>query len=122
MLTDKGKEFSDRLGASGERRPTGQHPCDRLCARHSIAHRLIKPAHPQANGEVERFNGRISEVLATRRFRAEEHLQDTLARYVSLCNHHIPQRALNHASPIEALLRWQKAKSELFTSEVNNLP
>ena len=122
VLTDNGKEFTDRFCASGERRPTGQHPFDRLCARHAIAHRLIKPAHPQANGEVERFNGRISEVLATRRFRAEEHLQDTLARYATLYNHHIPQRALGHLTPVDALEQWYKKRPALFISEVSNLP
>lgn len=84
VLTDNGKEFTDRFCASGERQPTGNHPFDRLCARRAIAHRSIKPAHPQTNGMVERFNGRISEVLTTRRFRSGEHLEDTLTRYVSL--------------------------------------
>ncbi len=71
---------------------------------------------------VERFNGRISEVLATRRFRSGEHLKETLTRYVSLYNHHIPQRALGHLNPIEALRQWFQKRPELFASEANNLP
>lgn len=122
LLTDNGKEFTDRFCATGERQPTGKHPFDRLCARHHIAHRLIKPAHPQTNGMVERFNGRISEVLATRRFRCGEHLEETLTRYVATYNYHIPQRALGHLSPVEALQQWAKTKPELFLSGVNNLP
>jgi transposase InsO family protein len=122
LLTDNGKEFTDRFCSSGERPPTGQHPFDRLCARHRITHRLIKPAHPQTNGMVERFNGRISEVLATRRFRSGEHLQETLTRYVATYNHHIPQRALGHLSPVEALQQWAQRKPELFVAGVNNLP
>ena len=70
---------------------------------------------------TERFNGRISEVLATRRFRSGEHLEDTLRRYVSLYNHHIPQRALGHISPVEALQQWHQKKPDLFVSDVNNL-
>jgi transposase InsO family protein len=122
VLTDNGKEFTDRFCATGERQPTGQHPFDRVCAEHAIDHRLIKPRHPQTNGLVERFNGRIAEVLATRRFRSGEHLEDTLIRYVNTYNHHIPQRALGHISPVEALQEWYQKKPELFVSEVNNLP
>ena len=121
VLTDNGKEFTDRFCATGQREPTGRHPFDQVCAAHAIDHRLIKPHHPQTNGMVERFNGRISEVLATRRFRSGEHLEDTLRRYVSLYNHHIPQRALGHISPVEALHGWYQKNPELFVSDVNNL-
>ena len=33
-----------------------------------IGHRLAPPLHSQTNGMVERFNGRISDVLKTNRF------------------------------------------------------
>jgi len=122
VLTDNGKEFTDRFCATGERQPTGKHPFDIVCADHAIEHRLIKPYHPQTNGMVERFNGRIGEVLATHRFHSGEHLHDTLTRYVGIYNRHIPQRALGHISPVEALQQWYRKKPDLFVSEVNNLP
>ena len=122
VLTDNGKEFTDRFCASGEREPIGKHPFDTVCAERRIEHRLIKPAHPQTNGMIERFNGRIGEVLATRRFRSGEHLEETLLRYVATYNTHIPQRALGHLSPVEALRKWQEKRPELFVSEINNLP
>ena len=59
ILTDNGKEFTDRFIANGEREPTGKHLFDQFCIKHGIEHRLIKPRHPQTNGMVERFNGRI---------------------------------------------------------------
>ena len=80
VLTDNGKEFTDRCCATGERDPTGRHRFDRACDSHGIDHRLIKPRHPQTNGRVERFNGRISEVLATTRFDSAQNLADTLSR------------------------------------------
>ena len=80
MLTDNGKAFTDRCCATGERDPTGRHRCDRTGDQHGIAHRLIKPRHPQTHGMVERFNGRISEVLATTRFDAAQSLEATLSR------------------------------------------
>ena len=122
LLTDNGKEFTDRFCATGERTPTGRHPLDRLCAEQRIEHRLTKPAHPQTNGMVERFNGRIAEVLATTRFRAGEHLDDTLQRYGALYNHHIPQRNLGHISPVQALVDWYRKQPELFVVDPSNLP
>jgi hypothetical protein len=41
ILTDNGKEFTDRFCATGEREPTGRHLFDQDCARHGIEHRLI---------------------------------------------------------------------------------
>ena len=80
VLTNNGKEFSDRFCATGQREPTGNQAFDKVCAEHVIEHRLIKPRHPQTNGMIERFNGRISEVLNTTRFRSGEPLRDTLTR------------------------------------------
>ena len=122
VLTDNGKEFTDRFCATGQREPTGHHPFDQVCTEHAIDHRLIKPRHPQTNGMVERFNGRISEILNTNRFRSGEHLRDTLTRYVRLYNQQIPQRALKHSTPIEALKRWYRERPDLFHKRPYHLP
>jgi hypothetical protein len=71
---------------------------------------------------VERFNGRIAEILNTTRFRSGEHLRDTLKRYVKLYNQQIPQRALKHSAPIEALKRWCHERPDLFWKRPYNLP
>ena len=60
ILTDNGKEFTDRLFASRERQPSGNHEFDQLCTALGIEHRLTPVRHPQTNGMVERFNGRIA--------------------------------------------------------------
>jgi transposase InsO family protein len=126
LLTDNGKEFTDRFCATGERTPTGNHPFDRVCAEQTIEHRLIKPVlfptGPQTNGMVERFNGRISEVLATTHFRSGEHLGDTLTRYATLYNQFIPQRNLGHITPVQALIQWYGTHPELFVIDPRNLP
>ena len=44
LLTDNGKEFTDRLFASREREPSGQHEFDQLCQALGIEHRLTKAA------------------------------------------------------------------------------
>ncbi len=38
-----------------------------------------------------------------------------------LYNHQIPQKALGHISPVEALKDWQKQRPELFKKKVYNL-
>ena len=121
ILTDNGKEFTDRFCATGEREPTGRHRFDQGCARHGIEHRLIAPRHPQTNGMVERFNGRIADVLATTRFDSAQNLADTLTGYVRLYNHQIPQKALGHIAPIQALKSWQQKCPERFKKRVYNL-
>jgi transposase InsO family protein len=122
MLTDNDKAFTDRFTTAGERKPTGNHLFDKACLEHNIEHRLIPPRHPQTNGMVERFNGRISDVLATTRFDSAADLEATMLRYAHLYNQHIPQRALGHKTPVEALKSWQTSKPDLFHKQVRNHP
>lgn len=65
----------------------------------AIEHRLAPPRHPQTNGMVERFNGRISELLQQTRFESRADLETTLLNYLKLYNHHIPQRAIGTKPP-----------------------
>jgi transposase InsO family protein len=59
-----GSQFTDRF--TGKRKtPSAEHAFDRECMLLGIEHRLIPSRHPQTHGMVERFNGRISDVLAT---------------------------------------------------------
>ena len=80
ILTDNGKEFTDRLFGLRKRAATGEHEFDKLCAELGIEHRLTPPKSPQTNGMVERFNGRIEEVLQSHHFRSGEELETTLHR------------------------------------------
>lgn len=119
VLTDNGSQFTDRFTGK-DKQPTGQHAFDRECALLGIEHRLIKPRHPQTNGMVERFNGRISDILATTRFRSRDDLQTTLERYAKLYNDHLPQRALGHRTPRQAIAQWRSERPELFVRKLNN--
>ena len=121
ILTDNDGAFTDRLNQpTGE--PSGNHPVDQLCAAHGIAHRLIPPRHPQTNGMVERFNGRITEVLAAVHLRNREELEATLTHYRRLYNHHLPQKALNGQAPVDFLKSKYQDKPELFNRPVRKLP
>ena len=77
-----------------------------------------------APGTVQagRFNGRISEVLATHRFESGQDLATTLERYAWLYNQHLPQLALQHRTPVQAMKAWQKQRPDLFRKRVCNRP
>ena len=118
LLTDNGKEFTDRFSTQGERKPTGRHVFDKMCAELSIDHRLIPPKHPQTNGMVERFNGRISQIVKSTHFACAQEMEATLKRYLTVYNHHLIQRNLAHLTPIQQMKQWQKEKPELFKKRV----
>ena len=122
LLTDNGKEFTDRLFASRAREPSGNHEFDLLCTQLGIEHRLTKPRTPKTNGMVERFNGRISDVLKTNHFRSGEDMAQTLLRYVALYNHQLPQSALKSKTPIQTMKRWYDSHPHLFVKRPYDLP
>jgi hypothetical protein len=115
-------EFTDRLFGLRKRAATGAHAFDRLCAELGIEHRLTPPASPRTNGMVQRFNGRIEEVLQSRHFRSGEDLETTLHRTVRLCNQQLPQSALGSKSPLQAMKDWHKRKPQLFRKRPYYLP
>ena len=130
ILTDNGKAFTDRLFGLRKRAQSGKHEFDTLCAALDIEHRLTPPRSPQTNGpplgdckqspagqRVERFNGRIEDVLQSHHFRSGEELETTLHRYVRLYNQELPQSALGSKTPLQAMKDWHKLKSGLFKKQ-----
>ena len=117
ILTDNGSQFTDRF-TSSTKSPTGQHAFDLACVSLAIEHRLCPPRHPQTNGMVERFNGRISDLVNQTRFQSAAELDETLKHYLSTYLHLIPQRALKHQTPIQALQTWRAEKPQLFVKRV----
>lgn len=122
ILTDNGSEFTDRMagfdapvGRRPHRRrsPSGGHPFDRVCARHGIEHRLIRPYRPQTNGLVERFNRRLAEAIRTQpaigtnvgrnKFIAHAQRNAFLARVVADYNR-TRLKCLGYRAPLELLL------------------
>lgn len=122
ILTDNGKEFTDRLFGLRKRAATSEHGFDILCVALDIDHRLTPPKSPQTNGMVERFDGRIEEVLQSHHFRSGEELEITLHRYVWLYNQQLPQSALGSKTPLQAMQDWHKLKPELFKKQSYYLP
>jgi len=121
VLTDSGKECTDRLFGLRKRGASGQHEFYLTCADLGIEHRLAPPAHPQTNGMVERFNGRIEEVLQSHHFRSGEELETTLHRYALLYSQQLPQSALGTKTPLQAMKDGHKLKPELFRKQPYHL-
>jgi hypothetical protein len=67
---------------------------------------------------VERFNGRIADLIRQTRFASALELETTLSHYLAIDNHSIPQRALGHLSPVQALKQWCIKQSGLFDKRV----
>ena len=53
-------------------------------------------------------------------FACAAELESILRNNLRVYNHSIPQRALNHLTPIQALKEWQQKKPELFVKRVYN--
>jgi len=114
VLTDNGKELTDRLFGLRKRAATGNHEFDRLCAEPDIAHRLAPPMRPRTNGMVARFNGRIEDVRQSHNFRSGEDLERTILRYVQLCNGRLPQSVPKGRPLIDALKDRHRDKPRPF--------
>ena len=104
------------------RQPSGNHEFDQLCQAFGIEHRLTKPRTPKTNGMVERFNGRISDVLKTNRFNSALDMEQTLLRYVALYNHQLPQSALKSKTPMQSMKDWYHSHPHLFNKRPYDRP
>jgi hypothetical protein len=63
-----------------------------------------------------------SRVLRSHHFNSAEDLEKTLHRFVWLYNHHLPQKALGHEAPVQALKKWKMKAPDLFVKNVRNHP
>ncbi|MCK9487979.1 MAG: hypothetical protein M0Q42_00990 [Xanthomonadales bacterium] len=71
---------------------------------------------------IERFNARISQLLATHRLPSGEDLERAPARYAWLQNSTCHKKRLKRETPVQALKRWQASRSGTLRQEVRNQP
>ncbi|MEV3908691.1 IS481 family transposase [Streptomyces canus] len=95
VLTDNGKQFTDRFGQGGE------VLFDRICRENGIAHRLTQPASPTTTGKVERFHQTLRRELLDEcgAFESIEQAQIALDAWVEEYNSSRPHQALDMQSP-----------------------
>jgi transposase InsO family protein len=97
VLTDNGKQFTDRFGKGGE------VLFDRICRDNGIVHRLTQPRHPTTTGKIERFHGSLRRELLDdgMPFADLAAAQAAVDSWVSEYNTTRPHQAIGMAAPAE---------------------
>ena len=97
VITDNGKQFTDRFGKGGE------VLFDRICRENGITHRLTAPASPNQNGKVERFHGTLPPRVPRRRGAvrlAWSAAQAAVDAWVAQYNTDRPHQGLDETVPV----------------------
>ncbi|MEW2404605.1 IS481 family transposase [Streptomyces sp. NPDC046862] len=114
VLTDNGKQFTDRFGHGGE------VLFDRICRENGIAHRLTQPASPTTTGKVERFHQTLRRELLDDcgPFESVEVAQRALDAWVQEYNSFRPHQALEMQSPADRFTPVPEHEREVLTLKV----
>ena len=88
----------------------GGHRFDRICREYGVEHRLTKPAHPWANGQVERLNRTLKEATVQRyHYQTTAELNEHLQAFLLAYNHAKRLKTLRGLTPHEFVgTQWQK--------------
>jgi transposase InsO family protein len=102
ILSDNGKQFTDRFGKGGE------VLFDKICRKNGIMHRLTAPASPNQNGKVERFHGTLRRELLddAEPFTSLEQAQQAVDAWVHEYNHDRPHQGLDDQVPVSPAQRF----------------
>lgn len=100
ILTDNGKQFTDRFGRHGSR--NGEVLFDKICRKNAITHRLTQPASPTTTGKIERFH------LTLRRELLDDHgpftsvaeAQAAIDAFAARYNTDRPHQSLDEQAPV----------------------
>jgi transposase InsO family protein len=108
VLTDNGKQFTDRFGHGGE------VLFDRICRDNAITHRLTQPASPTTTGKVERFHQSLRRELLNDAVPFESVLaaQAALDTWITEYNCDRPHQSLAMAYPADRFAPSQQHRGE----------
>jgi transposase InsO family protein len=97
VLTDNGKQFTDRFGKGGE------VLFDRICRDNGITHRLTQPRSPTTTGKIERFHGSLRRELTDDAvpFADLSAAQAAVSTWVNEYNTRRPHQAIGMAVPAQ---------------------
>ena len=112
VLTDNGKKFTNKVFGNNTSNKT--HEFDELLLSLCIEHRISKVRRPRTNGMVERFNGRIANILRTHHFQSSKELEHTLKRYIGLYNNHLPQANLSCRTPCQVMFELVREEASIL--------
>jgi transposase InsO family protein len=107
VLTDNGKQFTDRFSRYGPTR--GEVLFDKICRKNGIKHRLTAPASPNQNGKVERFHGtfRPEFLDEVEPFPSVREAQVAVDAWVAGYNVDRPHQALDDKAPVSPAERFE---------------
>lgn len=102
ILTDNGKQFTDRFGKGGE------VLFDKICRHNAITHRLTQPASPTTTGKIERFHLTLRRELLDDHepFESPEAAQAAIDVFVDQYNSDRPHQALDPGLPVSPADRF----------------
>ncbi|MFC4945662.1 IS481 family transposase [Pseudonocardia sp. GCM10023141] len=108
VLTDNGKQFTDRFGKGGE------VLFDRICRDNGITHRLTQPASPTTTGKVERFHQTLRREWLDHAepFGSVLAAQAALDTWVTTYNLDRPHRSLDMDSPVDRFAAGQTHRAD----------
>ncbi len=108
ILTDNGKQFTDRFGKHGPR--NGEVLFDKICRRNGITHRLTQPASPNQNWKVERFHGTLRPDFldVAGPFTSLTDAQAAIDAWVDHYNRERPHQVLDDQLPVTPAERFER--------------
>jgi hypothetical protein len=108
VLTDNGKQFTDRFGKGGE------VLFDKICRRNGITHLLTQPSSPNQNGKVERFHGTFRPDFLTGAgpFATVQDAQSAVDAWVEQYNTDRPHQGLDPQVPVTPAERFTPVPQE----------
>ena len=108
ILTDNGKQFTDRFGEGGE------VLFDKICRQNAITHRLTQPASPTTTGKIERFHLTLRRELLDghQRFESVEAAQAAVDGFVEQYNADRPHQGLDPDRPVTPAERFSAIPEE----------
>jgi len=108
VLTDNGKQFTDRFGKGGE------VLFDKICRKNAITHRLTTPASPNQNGKVERFHGTFRPDFLDQAgpFTSIQEAQAAVDAWVGHYNEQRPHQGLDDKLPVMPAQRFEPVAAQ----------
>lgn len=134
VLTDNGTHFTDPKGNGWsvteirdmleKKELFRYHAFDLACAQNDIEHRLTKPRHPWANGQVERMNRTIKEATVKRfHYVSHDQLRIHLTDFLNAYNFARRLKTLKGLTPYEFICKtWTNEPKRFRLDPIQQMP
>jgi transposase InsO family protein len=123
ILTDNGIQFCEQ---PRNRNTAYSRPMrfDMICAANGIEHRLTKPNHPWANGQVKRMNRTIKDATVKRyHYDSHDHRRTQLSDYHDVYNYARRLKTLSGLTPYEYICKtWTSETDRFIFNPIHHMP